>query len=739
MRSSGLTVVALTIAAWLANTPGAIPAAAPPRLGRPDPDPLPPGALVRLGSRRWVMGAGGHALAFSPDGKLLASTDHQDRVFLWDRATGRVLHTLCGVGTVRQIAFSSEGCLLATSGEGDRIVGLWRLPAASEVLPAPEVDLAGSRIAFSPDGKLLALTRRGEGDLVLWDVAARRMWRRFPGIAVHRCEALAFTPDGKQLLWTGGKGALDALDLGSAVVTPRGRLPYATARSWFRGAFGRGCKTLLGHLDGGPIRCWDCATGREMFRLPATAGAACWTLSPDGRSLALAGRAQDGYSVHLWDVRSRKEVRSWRCGSEELSCLAFSPDGTVLAAQLDDGTIRLWEAATGRDLNPDRGQGALLAMAFSPSGNWVATSARKATVVRLWDARTGRELRRLAVAGHGLVPLAFCPAGEVLACKVDDRGIRLWQVKTGQQLGALEVGDSIRSATLAPGGRVVLVLARQTALLWNPGTRKVVRWFPGTTQPASAPGSPAAAVETADGRLVAAGDRQGRLVLRETCSGGVLRVFPGHGGRAIALHFSADGKRLASAGSEGTVLVWDVWAEQHTDARSLPATRTGRDALWDDLAAQASRAYPVLCLLQCCPRQAVPFLRRRVPAVDASAKRLAGLIAELASDEYATRQAATRQLERLGDVARPTLRKAVTAGLDLEQRRRIERLLKGLSAAGLAPPVIRDLRVIAVLERIGTADALKVLQGLAKGTAGARQTQEAKAACLRLEVAHVRP
>jgi hypothetical protein len=146
------------------------------------------------------------------------------------------------------------------------------------------------------------------------------------------------------------------------------------------------------------------------------------------------------------------------------------------------------------------------------------------------------------------------------------------------------------------------------------------------------------------------------------------------------------------------------------------------------------KAYKAICILSSDPARTVPMLRKELqPAAAIDPKAIARLIADLDSDRFETRQEAFRQLDKLGEAAMAAMRKALAADPSAEVRKRLEELLEKQKKAGISSELLRAVRAVEVLERMGSAEAKEVLQTLAKGTGTDRRTQEAQAALERLQ------
>jgi hypothetical protein len=335
-------------------------------------------------------------------------------------------------------------------------------------------------------------------------------------------------------------------------------------------------------------------------------------------------------------------------------------------------------------------------VAFSPDGKLLLSSMDNG-IYYVWGRETGRLLHRFTnekvsttPSDEGPPPLAngpasFCADSKTLAIVSDDRCIHVWDVASGKKVRVLHGPKDVLAVAFSP-----------------------------------------------DGKLLALGG-DGLFCLRNTATGKDLARVGHQLGPVTALTFSPDGKHLVSGAADTTAIVWDVAALiRKSQQRRAEPTRKQLEDWWTDLAsADAERAYSALWALADARQRAVPFLAeqlRPAPAVDG--KHIAQLIAELDSNRFAVRQQAAKKLEQLGDIAAPALKKVLENAPSLELQRRIERLLPKVS--GLNSEVLRGIRAVEALERIGTPEARKVLAALTSGAPEARLTREARAALQRL-------
>jgi hypothetical protein len=238
-----------------------------------------------------------------------------------------------------------------------------------------------------------------------------------------------------------------------------------------------------------------------------------------------------------------------------------------------------------------------------------------------------------------------------------------------------------------------------------------------------------------DGRTLAwAAERGPAVHLVELASGRERHRFRGHGGPVKTLTFSADGNALVSGSEDTTALVWDLAGKCGTPREAVKPD--DGESYWGDLAADdPARAYRAMRRLGASPAEAVAVVRRRLqPTHAVDEKRVAGLLADLDSNEFAVRESAQKELEKFGEVAAPACRKTLRGDPSAEVRRRLDALLEkeAREAREPSPDRLRALRAVEILERIGTPEAQQALRLLAAGAPGARLTREAKASLERL-------
>ncbi len=704
----------------------------------------------------------------SPDGKILAGLGSQyGPIELWDVATGRQLRSWKSNGEyIWCLTFSLDGKTLATGG-ADKIIRFWEV-ASGKLRRGIGTPNIVKKIALSGDGALaasLGMTKIESGavsvfppenQIRVWDVLTGKELRQLAMSAQKRplrepegfCN-LSFAPDGKTLVTTGADGA---------------------------------------------VRFWDPAKGKELrhYNL-GTKGELKMAFAADGKKLALAGG-----TIQVIDVASGKETVQLPGHSLGISAAALTPDGRIAITASYEQPILLWDPATGREVGRiEAPQGAIESFRILDSGRTLLTCSSD-NMIGFWDLAERKEGRQFALpaGAPNWVPhmLAVSSDGKTLALAGTGNILALLDLETGKELRQLKGDVWISGAAFAPDGRTIAVwYGDHTVQVWDVTTGQMVRRFPFAEEFNAARGAPPRVIApgdkssfsyiagaSPDGRLIAYGSQFRYLVLHELASGkearsldhlpdGVSAVafspdskmlawggwndpavhlvevatgqerhhLGGHKGRITSLSFSVDGQSLISGGQDTATVVWDLTGKLAAK-KKWGGLLSAQDlyACWTDLACDAAaRAFQAIRRLAASPTEAIPYLREHlkpVPAVDE--KRLVRLIVDLDSNQFDVRESATKEMEKLGELAAPACRKALEQKPFAEARRRLEALIEKQNREWQDPSTeqLRALRALEVLEHIGNQEASQIVASLANGAPEARLTQQAKASKERL-------
>jgi dipeptidyl aminopeptidase/acylaminoacyl peptidase len=348
-------------------------------------------------------------------------------------------------------------------------------------------------------------------------------------------------------------------------------------------------------------------------------------------------------------------------------------------------------------------------------------------MIRLWDAAKAKELRTLK--GHdGIVTsVAFSPNGKMLVSGAKDRSVRLWDVESGKEISRhREHRGWVFAVAFAPDGQCVASAGRdQTIILWDVIAERLLLRLQDFD------GAFFSVVYSPEGRILAAGSKDHKLHFWDLASGKPLPSAEGHKDNVLSLSFTKDGKILASGCEDGTAFIWDAaalprWEKPQQDLDAKDLDRLWRELAGDDIAA----SYRAWQLLAAHPKQATAFFEARVPKLlSLDEPRLAKLVADLDSDDFAVRGKATEELVGGNELVEKALRKVLKEKtLALEAKRRLEQIIDTMGNRPAGDERRRCQMALEVLERIGSADAKQVLKAFADGPAEAALTLEAKAA-----------
>jgi WD40 repeat protein/serine/threonine protein kinase len=552
-----------------------------------DPDDTITSLLAENGTVRSV--------AFSPDGRRIASAHDDGSVVLWDPRTGQEIRSLTGhLGRVSSVTFDDDGGRLI-SGGFDGTVRVWDANTGQQIFVLPGHSRPVVSVAFRPSANQAASSEYAGFktsstlgfEIKQWDLLRGREIRTLHHVPGWSYSVVAFTPDGRRLLssWDWSR-YLDIWDAESGEkiesrphpnpfhglsVSPDGRLAF-------------------GYLDG-TVGLSGPGLGRDIQALRGHSSLPVVAFSRGGTRLASGG--EDG-TIQVWSVADGSEVTYLRGHTDGITALAFSPGGSFLVSGSLDGTVKLWDIGHARDpypltvagwgmrvrFSPDGRRTAiassmltvadttsnrplfhitysvsLTALAFSRDGRFIATGA--SDQVRLWDAETGQPVAD-SQQHDGIGAVAF-GAGNLLASAGDDGTVRFWAVPTCQAGSVLDAhpGGTFGLA-FDPAGTTLASLGWDgTVCLWDAPRSRLIRPLGRTVQRKGDNWGDALAFSP-DGRRLAVACFDGTVHVWEVASGDEVFTLRGHTREVTSVAYSPDGRRIAAAGWDSTIKLWDA-------------------------------------------------------------------------------------------------------------------------------------------------------------------------------------
>jgi WD40 repeat protein/transcriptional regulator with XRE-family HTH domain len=538
----------------------------------------------------------GSTLAFSSDGRALASGGWDNAVKLWNVASGMLLWTGQQIGSINSVAFAPDGHVLA-SGGGDTLIQLWNSQSGANVLTLAGEGGTVCSLAWSPDGGLLA-SGCSDGNIRVWESQKAELDTHKQTLVghTHWVTDVAFSPDGTQLASASFDGTVKLwnMDSGDCRQTLVGHTDRVIKVAWSSDG-----RTLASCGFDHTIRLWDAREGRVRTILHGhTAIIYCITFTPDSRTL-LSG-SEDG-TLRVWDVDRGQCLRIIGGYTASLIDVDWSPDSTQLVSCGTDAEVMIWDRA--RIASPGMLRGhrwTVQGVAWSPDGRLLASAGYDGSI-ELWDMATRvrlQVLRNLDAIDTMFLGIAWSPDGHYLACGSYLQGVLVWDMRTRTRCWIGQTPTFIRRVAWNPDG-IRLVgggddgyvyvwdgrdgtlqqrLAGHNGVVihaeWSPDGRRLVSagggkeggelfvWDASSGERVQTlAGHPVlihAVTWSPDGETVISGDSNGKLRWWQVDSGACARVQEAHQGTVHALKVSPDGTELASCGNDGAIVLWDV-------------------------------------------------------------------------------------------------------------------------------------------------------------------------------------
>ncbi|PZV19631.1 MAG: hypothetical protein DCF20_01085 [Pseudanabaena sp.] len=492
------------------------------------------------------------ATAFSPDGKILATSDVRGWIYFWLVADGsQLFKTHAHSEFIFALAFNHDGQILA-SGSLDRQIKLWNVKTG-ECLLAMEAHAIGvASLAFSPDDRLIA-SCGGDRTVKLTEVNTGRCLMTLEG---HEqiVRSVAFSPDGQMVascsldstikLWSVQTGACLRTIIDSSAVYALAFAPQIDAHSSESQLASAGEDCL--------IKIWDVNTGQIVSAI-AGHQKQIWAIafSTDGQILASAG---DDETVKLWSMSTGEVIRTLYGHKSRIWSVAFSPDAKVLVSGSDDRIVKLWDVDTGQCIRTIQGyHKATKPVVFSHAGDLLFSFSYEEQSVRVWDIQNAKCLKNFDLDTSGVMQVSFSPDQQTLACGNYDHTIKIFDAKNGTCSQILQGHSTwVRFVIFSPNGEMLISgSGDRTIKIWHLQTGECLHTLCGHTSPIQA-----LAIH-ANGEILASGSWDGTIKVWDLRSPECLMTFAGHSDRIESLAFSQEGM-LISGSVDRTIKFWNL-------------------------------------------------------------------------------------------------------------------------------------------------------------------------------------
>ena len=546
---------------------------------------------------------------FSGDGKQVISGDSDGVLIFWDTISASVLRTIrAHAGAITCIALSSDGTRVATAGE-DRRVKVWDLVSGRELLTLSGHTAAVTCIAFSSDGSSLASgSKTPDSTVKLWSLSTGTLTLTLPGHSPVNVNSIAFTPDGRGLIsagndrqiriWNTKTGQMvnkltgHSAEVASVVFSHSGEYFFSasndqTIRAW-PAKPGRRAFTLRGHLTGvttmalsaddaylataswdGVVKIWDATRAPGAITTEPGEGLKYTAMAFSLDSERIVAAVGPNNTLRIINAITGSEEGTWSAGTEKIVSVAFSPDGHRIASVSENGTVKLWEPASAREVASFSAGDASTSIAFGRDGTTIVCAGGGGSV-RVFDTASAKEqlqFRSSHKAADVGIPISQDQLIDTVGLSVDgarfvscggfDSQIKVWDAQKGELTRVFDtaIGDFANSVAFSRDGRFLAMSASRgpegpsVVRLWDieknqqlrsfaaPSLLKRLAYNPNGTRLASVGGDGSIRVWDVD---------SGREVLRD-----------GAGPLPVGLAFSPNGERLALAEPEG-LQIWDA-------------------------------------------------------------------------------------------------------------------------------------------------------------------------------------
>ncbi|MBN2089403.1 AAA family ATPase [candidate division KSB1 bacterium] len=487
------------------------------------------------------------SLAFNPCKKILVSASSDSTICLWDLLTLKKLSTLIGhTASVTSVAFSQDGQMVV-SGSMDTTVRVWNTMTGNQIGLLKNHNAGLNAVMFSPNGKIVA-SGSMDRSIRLWNIDQQDLIRIIEG-HTGSVNSIIFTHDGKKLI-SGSEDQTIRLwnvEDGNQIHPLKGHSNSITSL-----AFSSDGQILASSSDDQTIRLWNVSSGNEIYSLHNHYGnVKCITFNYDGSILASGSNDK---TIRLWEISSCTEIKTLYGHQDNVNCITFSPDGKLLASGSSDSTVRIWNVTTGHQIYKfSFFNSRVNCVSYSPDGKLLAIGTAN-NLIHIWDPVKIKKIFTLKKHKAEVINLAYSPDGKLLASASLDQTIILWNTTNGNQIRSFDGhSDFVTSLAFSPDGKILVSGSfDKTIRFWSIESGIEIRTFNGFNEYITCVSF------NPYGNIIASGSTNSMIRVWDVAFSQENRTLKGHDDSINKVVFSPNGQLLASASTDKTVRIWEV-------------------------------------------------------------------------------------------------------------------------------------------------------------------------------------